>query len=111
MNRRGFFGLLAGAAVAPLIPLPELEVVTRKIFLPPAGGWVARGGNTLLTVDMIARESLRILRVQGAFIVDIQREYDPRFAEGNRTATINITRPERYGLRAGDLITIEGVHA
>lgn len=34
MNRRGFLGLLAGAAVAPQLLVPE-----RTIILPPRGGW------------------------------------------------------------------------
>lgn len=37
MNRRGFLGLLGGAAVAAVVP--ELIAPARTIMLPPAGGW------------------------------------------------------------------------
>ena len=44
MNRRGFLRSIlpvaAGAVVAPTV-LDEIWVPTRKIFLPPAGGWVS----------------------------------------------------------------------
>jgi hypothetical protein len=37
MNRRGFLGVLAGAAAA--IAVPELLIPKRSFFLPPPGGW------------------------------------------------------------------------
>ena len=44
MNRRGFVGLLAGAATALVVP--QLMVPERKIFLPPRGGWPSLAGYT-----------------------------------------------------------------
>ena len=101
MNRRGFFGLLAGAAVVPLVAVPELDL-GRRIFLPPRGGWLARG-NTLLSADMLAREMLKIFTVQAQFIADINRDYDPSFAR--------VTLRTEDRIRIGDRITIEGVRA
>lgn len=59
MNRRGFLSFLGAAAVVPLVPVPELLLPTRTIFLPPRGGWLGR--NQLFTATYIANEALRIL--------------------------------------------------
>ena len=80
MNRRGFLGLLAGAAAAPLVPVPDLEVaVGRRIFLPPRGGWrgvlLIHQGNTLLSITDIVRESQRILHEEMRFVETINRQY------------------------------------
>ncbi len=121
MNRRGFFGLLAAAAVVPLVPMPELDV-GRRIFLPPRGGWLSSGligrysggdtYNVLLSVEQIARESLRVFRVETEFSAIIAGRPVVGLHPGAFTAPkpINIRRPERYGLKVGDLITIEGIH-
>jgi hypothetical protein len=92
MNRRGFFAMLGAAAVAPIVPVPELDLepLTRKIFLPPAGGWLARGGNTLLTIDQLAREALQVFRVEMAI----------SGVDG---------RAEMGYIRVGDRITIQGL--
>lgn len=74
MNRRGFFGLLAAAAVVPLVPVPELLLPTRTIFLPPRCGWL--GGNRLLTHKFVTDEMLRILTMTIEFSGSINREYE-----------------------------------
>ncbi len=108
MNRRGFFGLLAGAA-ATAIALPELELLIpkRTIFLPPIGGWMR--GNLLLTPAMIANEALRVLSMNIEFMSSITREHVPGLVEvsqdGGKTfhplpviapGSVRIVRPFRY---------------
>lgn len=97
VNRRGFLGLLAGAAVAPLVPVPELDL-GRRIFLPPRGGWVARGGNRLLTITEIVRESQRILHAEMQFVVPLNRQYDEGFATRSQwpDTTVRVQLPRRY---------------
>jgi hypothetical protein len=78
MNRRQFFGMTVAAIAAANLPafvLPE-----RTIFLPPVGGWWP-GRNSLLTVEMITREALRVLNNQLVFDVALtNREYAAAFA-------------------------------
>jgi hypothetical protein len=122
MNRRGFFSLIGGAAVAA-IALPELELLvpTRTIFLPPAGGWIGRG-NQLFTIKMISEEAMRVLSQNMEFMSEIDREYDRSFIEVSddagktfkrlplkQSGTVQVFRPPRYDLRVGDKITIGGV--
>jgi hypothetical protein len=96
MNRRGFFGLLAGAAAAT-IALPDIELLVpkRTIFLPPAGGWVR--GNQLLTVKYIAEEALRVLTMNIEFAA-LEKAFDPAFLPKAEVicSTINVRRPLRY---------------
>jgi hypothetical protein len=97
MNRRGFFGLLGGAAAAA-IALPELELLvpTRTIFLPPAAGWIGRG-NQLLTIDMIVKEAHRILTMNLEFEA-LTKAFDPAFLPKSTvvSSVISIRRPLRY---------------
>lgn len=107
MNRRGFFGLLGAAAATVIAPeLAELLVPTRTIFLPPAGGWIGRG-NQLLTIEMIQAEALRILEMDLTQAFRVHRAYDPSFAAGNRTATINIRKPPPYHRNAFQFTTAD----
>lgn len=78
MNRRGFLELLASAATVPLVPMPELLMPTRTIFLPPRGGWV--GGCNLLSMELIMREAIRVLHQDIEFAAQINRVYDPAFS-------------------------------
>jgi hypothetical protein len=117
-SRRGFFGLLGGAAAAA-IGAPEIEIVTRKIFLPPRGGWPGAtftGRELTMSLHDFAERFLRpaMLQVSSVIEADAQRIYDPAFVSGNRTHTINIKRPTIYQRDAfqfvvGDRFTIEGV--
>jgi hypothetical protein len=96
MNRRGFFGLLAGATAAA-IALPEIELLVpkRTIFLPPAGGWIGRG-NQLLTIKYIAEEAIRALHANMEFMAMIDLEYDPSFRGSSQPSTIDVRRPPRF---------------
>jgi hypothetical protein len=57
MNRRGFFGLLAGSAVAAAVP--ELWVPSKKIFLPPVGGWTVTSSDLLISLDDFMRKYIK----------------------------------------------------
>ena len=68
MDRRAFFKMLGSAAAVTaaglLVPPDLLELLApeKTIILPPAGGWVARPRNTLLTMSMLTNEALVMLR-------------------------------------------------
>jgi hypothetical protein len=101
MNRRGFFGLLAGAAagaaaIAVSPDLAELLTPRRTIFLPPVGGWMGRG-NQLLTQKMITEEALRVLSMTLEFEA-LTKAFDPAFLPKATVASsvITIHRPLRY---------------
>ena len=59
--------------------------------------------NTLLTISMITKESLRVLKNNLAFARGVNREYDDKFAiEGAKIGdTLNIRKPARYVGRSG----------
>jgi hypothetical protein len=92
MHRRRFLQLLgmsaAAAAIAPELVLdPEraLWIPGQKtIFLPSdaplrvcRGG--GRGGNKLLTIEMITQEALRVLENNLTFAKFVNRQYDEQF--------------------------------
>ena len=65
--------------------------------------------NTLLTVDKITREALRILHQKVTFIGTINRAYDDSFAnEGAKIGdTLRIRLPNRYTVRTGAAINVQ----
>ena len=65
--------------------------------------------NTLLTVDKITREALRILHQKATFIGTINRAYDDSFAnEGAKIGdTLRIRLPNRYTVRTGAAINVQ----
>jgi hypothetical protein len=95
VNRRGFLSFLSAAATAPLVPVPELLLPTRTIFLPPVGGW---RGNGLLSIDLIAKEALRFFHQEMEFMATINRDYDASFGRGDQwpSSVIKAHRPVRY---------------
>lgn len=133
MNRRGFLKLLGMAATAAVLPDLELDP-ERALWVPgakrifdlggsglddPAGladvfDELRTGRNQFLTIDMITRETLRVLEDQLSFIKRVNRDYDAKFpGVGYR---VNVRRPDRFGpdgrpvvvLRPGEeFITIE----
>lgn len=73
MNRRGFFGLFAGATAAAIaLPNFELLLPKRTIFLPPAGGWMFGP----FTPHLIAREMLISIEQHLQFAANVDREYN-----------------------------------
>lgn len=65
--------------------------------------------NTNLTIDMITREALRILKNNLAFARGVNREYDEKFAvEGAKIGdTLNVRKPARYVGRSGATLSVE----
>lgn len=65
--------------------------------------------NSLLTSDIIVKESLRELKNQLAFTKSVNRQYDDRFAQsGAKTGdTINIRKPSRYKVTDGATLEIQ----
>lgn len=65
--------------------------------------------NTLLTISMITRESLRVLENNLTFAKHVSRQYDSKFGvEGAKIGTtLNIRKPPRYIGRTGQAINIE----
>ena len=65
--------------------------------------------NQLLTINMITREALRVLKNNLVFARRVNRQYDSRFGvEGAKVGTtINVRKPPRYLGRVGQALTIE----
>ena len=65
--------------------------------------------NELLTIGMITKEALRILKNQLGFTRRVTRKYDPQFARGGAKIgeTLNIRRPVRYNISTGAPISIQ----
>jgi len=65
--------------------------------------------NTLLTIQMITNEALRILENNLSFTKQVNREYDSAFAKtgakiGN---TLNIRKPVKYGVTTGPALSVQ----
>ncbi len=67
--------------------------------------------NTILTVDMITREALRILHQKLNFIGTINRQYDDSFAnQGAKIGTaLRIRLPNQYTIRSGASLSAQDV--
>jgi len=65
--------------------------------------------NTLLTISMITREALYVLRNQLSFARRVRRDYDDSFGiEGAKIGdTLNVRKPPRYLGRTGPNLSIE----
>jgi hypothetical protein len=62
--------------------------------------------NTLLTIDMITRESLRVAHEKLPFIGSINRSYDDQFKDGGGKVgdTLRIRNPNQYTRRQGSRV-------
>lgn len=65
--------------------------------------------NSLLTISMITKESLRVLENNLKFAKGVTRDYDDKFGvEGAKIGdTVNIRKPARYVGRTGPTLSIE----
>jgi len=65
--------------------------------------------NTLLTIDEITRESLRVLHGSCAFIRGVNREYDSSFAKTGAKIgdTLRIRKPNKYTVRSGRVMNVQ----
>lgn len=68
-------------------------------------------GNSLLTISMITKESLRILKNELAFTKGVNRQYDSQFANSGAKigSVINIRKPVRYTVTDGPALNIQDV--
>lgn len=96
MNRRGFLGSLLAAAVAPAIVRADslMRIVpTETTILSALEQFVVTSvgsGNTLLTMEEITRQALRIAHEKMVFIGHLSHPH--------------------HGLKVGDVVTIGGAH-
>ncbi len=60
-------------------------------------------GNTLLTIDMVTLEALRVLHGSCAFVRNVNRDYDDQFArDGAKIGdTLRVRKPPKYTVRTG----------
>ncbi len=65
--------------------------------------------NTILTMDMITREALRILHQQLTFVGSINRAYDDSFAQSGAKIgdTLRIRLPNQYTVRTGAVLAAQ----
>lgn len=110
MSRRRFLGIVGStataAAVAPLVDLERLVWTPGQSIVVPDLGEVAAfggGGNQLLTVDWITKESLRILSENMKMSSMVNRVYDEQFAMRGQTLEVvmNPTVDLRVDLKHG----------
>jgi len=80
--------------------LPDVVPITlveqHGVDLEFTGG--RRGGNTLLTIDMITQEALRVLENQLVFSKHINREYAAVFTVPLLGDEIRVLEPKRFGV-------------
>jgi len=69
-------------------------------------------GNSLITVTMVTREALRVLHNNVVFVKGINRQYSKEFAVvGAKIGdTVNVRKPNKYFLRRGQQIQIQGTN-
>ena len=65
--------------------------------------------NTLLTIDMVTLEALRVLHGNLAFVKNVNRDYDSAFAkEGAKIGdTLRIRKPPKYTVRTGRIMSAQ----
>lgn len=66
-------------------------------------------GNSLLTIDMITREAVRLFKNSNLFIMNMDTQYDPAFAvDGAKIgSTLRIRLPNDYVVRSGPAMQIQ----
>lgn len=106
LSRRG---LIAG--IGALIAAPA--IVKASSLMPVTGGIVTRpalvrwpyAGKSLLTINQITREAIKLFCNSNQFIQNIDRQYDAKFAPAIGT-TLRIRMPT--GFRVVDATPLEG---
>ncbi len=65
--------------------------------------------NTLLTIDMVTNEAVRVLHSNTAFLKGVNKEYDPQFAkEGAKIGdTLRVRKPPKYTVRDGRVMQVQ----
>ena len=91
MNRRGFLQAILAAAAGPAIVkaanlMPVFTRASSGLLLPTRVDTLygfASGGSTLLTIDMITREALKILHDNLTFTSEVNMQYANAFRHAN----------------------------
>jgi hypothetical protein len=67
--------------------------------------------NTILTISMITRESLRVLENNLTFTKNVNRNYDNKFAQSGAKigTTVNVRKPVRYTVSSGPALSVQDV--
>jgi len=84
MKRRGFLGLLTGAAAAAVVApaaLAEILEPKRTIFLPPKGGWAPRDFSTA-NMRYVHREVAMGFKVANGNVLLTRDELSKQLLEG-----------------------------
>lgn len=65
--------------------------------------------NTLLTIDMVTQEAVRVLHSNTAFIKNVNKQYDDRFGrEGAKIGdTLRVRKPPKYSVRTGRVMQVQ----
>ena len=65
--------------------------------------------NTLLTIDMVTLEALRVLHGSCAFVKNVNRDYDDQFAKDGAKIgdTLRVRKPPKYSVRTGRVMTAQ----
>jgi len=66
-------------------------------------------GNTLLTIDMVTLEALRVLHGSCAFVKNVNRDYDDQFAKDGAKIgdTLRVRKPPKYSVRSGRVMSAQ----
>lgn len=97
MNRRGFLGAILAAGAAPAIIRAESLMRVTGIIVPTTAE-VVTYGNSLLSIEMITAEALRVLEKNLKFAHAVNRSYNDQFTRaaaeiGDR---IKVRTPRRW---------------
>ena len=65
--------------------------------------------NTLLTIDMVTLEALRVLHGSCAFVKNVNRDYDDQFAKDGAKIgdTLRVRKPPKYSVRSGRVMSAQ----
>jgi hypothetical protein len=69
-------------------------------------------GNTILTIDMVTREALRLFKNSNAFLKSIDRQYDADFARSGAKigAALRVRLPNDFTVRRGAAASVQGTN-
>ena len=89
MNRRNFLASILALSAAPAIVRAQSLMRISGIIIPDTETVAAiAGGNSLLTIDMITREALRILHTKMQFLNTMNRDFDESFTSANKVLRV-----------------------
>lgn len=65
--------------------------------------------NTLLTIDKVTNEAVRVLHSSTAFLKNINKEYDDQFAQSGAKIgdTLRVRKPPKYTVRDGRVMSVQ----